>query len=264
MKRIRVPLLALMTIAFVLPPAAGTAEEREAPKALVLPITGAGSNGVKFNGTVAVHRFFQRDGQVFAVSVVSGTLSGPTGPIGTSLLLPVAFPVHVGNGLTARTERGLIHPASLRAPDYGARVMLAQAQLLATFVKEEQAFGLYQQFLKEFPDYPDPLGIYQKMLPLARSLKKASDVEKIQKELERLSPPALPAVGAARVFAPSCLARVTAAVMPRALKEPVGFSPSSLTKRHCKPIDAPRRLAWTKAVIPSPRETGSSLGSTSA
>ena len=71
-----------------------------------------------------------------------------------------------------------------------ARVMLAQAQLLATFVKEDQAFDLYQQFLKEFPDYPDSLGIYQKMLPLARSLKKASEVEKIQKEVERLSPPA--------------------------------------------------------------------------
>jgi uncharacterized protein (TIGR03790 family) len=69
-----------------------------------------------------------------------------------------------------------------------ARVMLAQAQLLATFVKEDQAFDLYQQFLKEFPDYPDPLLIYQKMLPLARSLKKTSEVEKIQKEVERLSP----------------------------------------------------------------------------
>jgi len=71
-----------------------------------------------------------------------------------------------------------------------ARVMLAQAQLLATFVKEDQAFDLYQQFLSEFPDYPDPLAIYQKMLPLARSLKKASEVERIQKEVDRLSPPA--------------------------------------------------------------------------
>jgi tetratricopeptide (TPR) repeat protein len=70
------------------------------------------------------------------------------------------------------------------------RVMLAQAQLLATFVKEDQAFDLYQQLLKEFPDYPDPLAIYQKMLPLARSLKRGPEVERIQKEVERLSPPA--------------------------------------------------------------------------
>jgi tetratricopeptide (TPR) repeat protein len=71
-----------------------------------------------------------------------------------------------------------------------ARVMLAQAQLLATFVKEEQAFDMYQQFLKEFPDYPEPLSIYQKMLPLARSLKKQPEVERIQKEVDLLSPPA--------------------------------------------------------------------------
>jgi tetratricopeptide (TPR) repeat protein len=74
------------------------------------------------------------------------------------------------------------------SPLQRARVMLAQAQLLATFVKEEQAFNLYQQFLKEFPDYPDPLAIYQKMLPLARSLKKTPELERIQKEIERLSP----------------------------------------------------------------------------
>ena len=68
------------------------------------------------------------------------------------------------------------------------RVMLAQAQLLSTCVKEEQAFEEYQQFLKEFPDYPDLLAVYQKMLPLAKILKRTDEAEKIQKELERLSP----------------------------------------------------------------------------
>jgi hypothetical protein len=48
---------------------------------------------------------------------------------------------------------------------------------------------LYQQFLKEFPDYPDVLGIYQKMLPLAQDLNQTAEVEKIQKEIDRLSPP---------------------------------------------------------------------------
>jgi hypothetical protein len=126
-KRLRLPLLALMTISFVLPPTAGMAEEPERSKALVLPITGAGTGGVTFNGTVAVQRFVQREGQVFAIGAVSGSLSGPAGPIGTSLSLPVAFPVHIGTGLTVRAERGLIHPASLSARDYGARVILAQA-----------------------------------------------------------------------------------------------------------------------------------------
>jgi hypothetical protein len=116
-----------MTIALVLPSTVGiAAQQPPAPSALVLPITGVG-NGVTFNGTVAVQRFVQQDGQVFAIGAVSGRLSGPAGPIGTSISLPVAFPVHVGSGLTARAERGRIHPASRPVPDDGARVILAQA-----------------------------------------------------------------------------------------------------------------------------------------
>jgi hypothetical protein len=125
--RLRLPLLALMTIAFALPPTTGTAEPRAASRALVLPLSGAASGDVTFSGTVAVQRFIQRDGEVFAIGVVSGSLSGPTGPIGTSIALPVAFPVRVSNGLTARAERRPVHPASDSAPDYGARVILAQA-----------------------------------------------------------------------------------------------------------------------------------------
>jgi hypothetical protein len=126
-KNLRLPLLALAMISFVLSPTAGTAEPRSPRKALVLPLTGAGSGGVTFNGTVAVQRFVvQRDGAVVAIGAVSGSLSGPTGPIGTSIYLPVAFPVR-GNGPLARAERGRINPASLSAPDYGARVILAQA-----------------------------------------------------------------------------------------------------------------------------------------
>lgn len=127
MKRVRLPLLALMTISFVLPPMAARAEQLPARKALVLPLAGSGSEGVTFKGAVAVQRFVERDGEVFAIGIVSGSLSGPTGPIGTSVYIPVAFPVHVGDGPTARAERRLIHPAALSAPDYGARVILAQA-----------------------------------------------------------------------------------------------------------------------------------------
>jgi hypothetical protein len=127
MNGLRLPLLALLTLSFVLPPTAGTAEEPRALKGLVVPLTGVGSGGVTFNGTVTVQRFVQQDGEVFAIGAVSGSLSGPAGPMGTSIFLPVAFPVHVGNGPTARAERELIHPASLPAPYYGARVILAQA-----------------------------------------------------------------------------------------------------------------------------------------
>jgi hypothetical protein len=126
-KKVRLPLLALAMISFVLSPTAGSAEQRSPQQALVLPLTGAGSGGVTFNGTVAVQRFVQRNGEVFAIGAVSGSLSGPTGPIGTSIYLPVAFPVRVGNGPVGRAERERINPASLSAPDYGARVILAQA-----------------------------------------------------------------------------------------------------------------------------------------
>ena len=83
------------------------------------------------------------------------------------------------------------------------------------------------------------------------------------------APPAFPAVGAARAFTPSLFARVTAAVIPRALNDPVGFSPSSFTykfSRYPVPhgIAAPSRFAWISGVIPSPSDTGGSFGSTSA
>ena len=69
------------------------------------------------------------------------------------------------------------------------RVMLAQAQLLSLYAKRQQALDLYRQFLKQFPDYPDLLAIYQKMLLLAQDLNLASEVEKIQDHIARLSPP---------------------------------------------------------------------------
>jgi len=68
------------------------------------------------------------------------------------------------------------------------RVTLAQAQLLALYTKRRQALDLYQQFLKEFPDYPALLDIYQRMLPLAQDLNQTTEAEKIQKEIERLAP----------------------------------------------------------------------------
>jgi len=142
-KRLRLPILALMTISFVLSPSVGTAEQPPAPKALVLPITGVGTGGVTFTGTVAVQRFVQRNGQVFAIGAVSGSLSGPSGPIGTSIYLPAAFLVHVGSGLTAQAERGLIHPASFSPTSYGgARVILAQASTCGVLHLELGAVNL--------------------------------------------------------------------------------------------------------------------------
>jgi hypothetical protein len=130
-----------MTIAFVLPPTVSTAQPSTVRKALVLPISGAGADGVTFEGTVAVQRFVQRDGEVFAIGAVSGSLSGPAGPIGTSLYLPVAFPVEVGPGPVARADHGFIAPAS-STPDYGARLILAQAETCGVLHLELGAVNL--------------------------------------------------------------------------------------------------------------------------
>ena len=124
MKRRRVCLLALMTIAVGLSSAIAAAEPH---KALVVRIAGTAGGGATFEGAVMVQRFVQRDGQVFAVGAVSGSLSGPTGPIGTVLSLPVMFSVRVSNGLTARAGRRSIHPASLTSSGREPRVLFVQS-----------------------------------------------------------------------------------------------------------------------------------------
>ena len=51
--------------------------------------------------------------------------------------------------------------------------------------------------------------------------------------------PALPFVGIATAFTPSSRARETPTAAPRALKVPVGISPSSFISRPGTPIAAP-------------------------
>jgi uncharacterized protein (TIGR03790 family) len=75
------------------------------------------------------------------------------------------------------------------SPQQRVRLMQTLAVKLLALGRDEEAYDLYQQFLKEFPDYPDLLGIYRKMLPLAQKLKK-SDAANIEAEVKRLSPPA--------------------------------------------------------------------------
>ncbi|MBI2947541.1 MAG: TIGR03790 family protein [Verrucomicrobia bacterium] len=51
----------------------------------------------------------------------------------------------------------------------------------------DEAIGVYRKFIREFPEYPDLLGIYRKLLPLADRLKRAEEKELYQKEIERLT-----------------------------------------------------------------------------
>src|SRR5215471_18635016 len=66
---------------------------------------------------------------------------------------------------------------------------------------------------------------------------------------------ALPAEGIATFLMPSSTHIDTAQDRPRALKEAVGFKPSSLTQRFSAPMRAPKRRVRNSGVQPSPRLT---------
>lgn len=76
------------------------------------------------------------------------------------------------------------------SPRQKIRVLLTLAQRRGLLGSDPRAFELYQQFLKEFPDYPDLLTVYQKLLPIARKLGKADEAARIEREIQRLTPAA--------------------------------------------------------------------------
>jgi uncharacterized protein (TIGR03790 family) len=76
------------------------------------------------------------------------------------------------------------------SPQQRIRLTLALADLLGMYAREPQALDLYHAFLKEFPDYPDPAGVYRKMLLLARRLDRRDEAARIQEALDRLTAPA--------------------------------------------------------------------------
>jgi uncharacterized protein (TIGR03790 family) len=67
------------------------------------------------------------------------------------------------------------------------RVLLALARTMELFASPEEVYGAYQEFAKSFPDYPDLLAIYKKLVPLAEQLKKTTDREQFQHEIDRLN-----------------------------------------------------------------------------
>lgn len=68
------------------------------------------------------------------------------------------------------------------------RVLLTLAEKRQLYGPDSAAFAVYEQFLKENPDYPDSLSIYKKLLPLAQRLDRKSEVERCEKEIKRLTP----------------------------------------------------------------------------
>ena len=82
----------------------------------------------------------------------------------------------------AALKRGPTLPQKLRL-----MLKLAQGRLLLG--PDDVAFDWYQKFLKEFPDYPDLLTLYQQLQPLAKRLGKKEALEQCEKEIRRLTPP---------------------------------------------------------------------------
>ncbi len=72
-------------------------------------------------------------------------------------------------------------------PQQRIRVMLGLAQKRSVFGPQLAAFELYEKFLHDFPDYPDHIMIFQKLLPLALKLGKKEEAERCQQEIKRLT-----------------------------------------------------------------------------
>ncbi len=81
------------------------------------------------------------------------------------------------------------------SPQQKVRLMFSLARALDFAGKGEDAFGVYQEFVRVFPDYPELLGIYQRLSPMAESLGKPTEKQRYDQEIQRLTqpPPAVPA-----------------------------------------------------------------------
>jgi uncharacterized protein (TIGR03790 family) len=75
------------------------------------------------------------------------------------------------------------------SPQQRVRIRLALGEKLAALDRLPEAYEDYRQLIEEFPQYPDKLAIYKKLLPLAQKLDKKADADSYEAEINRLSPP---------------------------------------------------------------------------
>lgn len=72
---------------------------------LQVPITGVVAGGGSFAGTLSIAKFAARDGQVVAIGMLRGTVTGAAGaPVGTALVGPTELPVQVSGAAAARSS----------------------------------------------------------------------------------------------------------------------------------------------------------------
>lgn len=74
-------------------------------------------------------------------------------------------------------------------PQQQIRIMLELAERLPPLKREQDAYTVYRQFLKDFPDYPDLLIVYKHLFDLAHHLGKTADAEGYQHEIDWLTSP---------------------------------------------------------------------------
>ncbi len=69
------------------------------------------------------------------------------------------------------------------SPGQRLRVLLALGEVRSIYGPDQRAYDAYQTLLKEFPDYPDKVSVYRKLLPLAKRMGKKEEEDKISREL---------------------------------------------------------------------------------
>lgn len=75
------------------------------------------------------------------------------------------------------------------SPEQRIRLLLKAAERRAIYGPDNRAFAHYETVLKENPNYPDTLKIYEAMLPLAKRMNNADQIKRCEDEIKRLSPP---------------------------------------------------------------------------
>lgn len=80
--------------------------------------------------------------------------------------------------------------ARKRNPSHQQRIFLlyAEVRLAAYNGRTRRAYDVYMEFLKDIPEYPDKLRIYQAILPLAEELKETEMVERARREIKASEP----------------------------------------------------------------------------
>jgi uncharacterized protein (TIGR03790 family) len=73
------------------------------------------------------------------------------------------------------------------APQQKVRLTLTLGERLAAAGHEAEALALYEDFLKQCPDYPDAIGLYTKMEALAAKLHRPAQAEEYAREIARLT-----------------------------------------------------------------------------